>query len=366
MNEPDHAAANTSRRPLRLAITLGDPAGVGPEIVLRLFLEGAFPTGTLPFVVGETRHLEQVAALIPKWAKSGRPIRRIPRIVRCKQPPVKPSAEHEIPVVEPPDFEFRGRLSQGRVSAGCGAAAWAYIRHAVALVQSGAADAIVTAPLHKEALHAAGCPHPGHTEMLADLAGPGTRVAMLLVGGGLRVALATIHVALAQVPGLLRTEEILEKLRLMRAFIPWFDLGDRAQPRIGVTGLNPHAGEGGMFGDEEMRIIAPAVEQARAEGIDAVGPLPGDTIFHFHREGAYDAVLAMYHDQALIPVKTLDFHRGVNVTMGLPFIRTSVDHGTAFDIAGQGLARPESLHAALKCAAVLARNRRAAERNSTT
>jgi 4-hydroxythreonine-4-phosphate dehydrogenase len=317
--------------PLRLAVTLGDPAGIGPEIVVRLFADGFGRDDVAPFVVGEKRHLEQAAQALGLTS-------------------ILPS----IPVVEPPDFHFEGPLEQGKVSAQCGAAAWAYIRHAVYLVQTGQADGIVTAPLQKEALQAAGCPYPGHTEMLAALAGD-AKVAMLLVGGGVRVALATIHEPVTKVPELLTREGLLENLRLLNSFIPWF--GVPRPVRIGVTGLNPHAGEGGMFGDEEERIIAPAIADARAEGINAVGPLPGDTVFHFHREGAYDAVLAMYHDQGLIPVKTLAFHDGVNVTMGLPFIRTSVDHGTAFDIAGKGIARPDSLRAALHCAATLVRNR---------
>ena len=398
--------------PLRLAITLGDPARVGPEIILRLFaqegdfraLGGRCGVGVLPFVVGEARLLEETAR-IPEVLRTMRADARetdargadlTPAIQTVAEPPQEPPVPGTIPIVEPPDFRFEGALEVGKVSAQCGAAAWAYVRHAVALVQSGAADAVVTAPLHKEALRAAGCPYPGHTEMLSALAG-GAPAAMLLVGGGLRAALVTIHEPLALVPLLLSTEKILWHLRLMDSFIPWFGLpprpeggrvriggerarpeGERARPegervgiggehvrpggghvRIGVCGLNPHAGEGGIFGTEERDIIAPAIAQARAEGIEATGPLPADTAFHFHREGLYDAILAMYHDQALIPVKTLAFHEGVNVTMGLPFIRTSVDHGTAFDIAGRGIARPDSLRAALECAAVLVRNRRA-------
>jgi len=348
---------------LRLAITLGDPAGVGPEIVLDMFREVGLTEGTAPFVVGEARLLEQAQARTPPAEResNGGPL----EIRRVEGPPESPEPPGVVPVVEPPDFRFEGELAVGRVSARCGAAAWAYVRHAAALIRKGRADALVTGPIHKEALRAAGCPHAGHTEMLADLAG-GAKVAMLLVGGGLRVALATIHEPLSRVPELLSIDRILEKLRLLDRFIPWFGLEKREEapaprPRLAVTGLNPHAGEGGLFGDEEKRIIAPAIERARAEGIDAIGPLPGDTVFHFARQGAYDAVLAMYHDQALIPVKTLDFHGGVNVTMGLPYIRTSVDHGTAFDIAGKGLARPDSLRAALDSAAVLARNRRAQE-----
>ncbi|NQU44469.1 4-hydroxythreonine-4-phosphate dehydrogenase PdxA [bacterium] len=344
---------------IRVAITSGDPAGVGPEIVLNLLREmggerRAEYSEVIPFIVGEARLLEQVGRGLPEFA--------MPRIEVLSDVPDRAMDPGAVPVLEPEDFRFEGELVQGRVLAQCGAAAWAYIRRAVALIQSGRADAVVTAPLHKEALQAAGCPHPGHTEMLADLAG-GADVAMLLVGGGLRVALATIHVALSRVPGLLTREGILQKLELLDSFIPCFGLQARegktpARPRIGVTGLNPHAGEGGLFGSEERDLIEPAIVVARSRGIDAHGPLPADTIFHFHREGAFDAVLAMYHDQALIPVKTLAFHDGVNVTMGLPFIRTSPDHGTAFDIAGKGFARPDSLRAALDCAVTLVRNRR--------
>jgi 4-hydroxythreonine-4-phosphate dehydrogenase len=334
-------------RPLRIAITLGDPAGIGPEIVLRLFEQYAFPEKTIPFVVGEARHLEQV----------GKSLGLHHRTNVLETPPDTPFSQTEgIPVIEPGDFEFEGRLIQGEISPKCGQAAWSYVCQAVELIQKGLADAVVTAPLHKEALHAAGCPFPGHTEILAHLAGD-VPVAMLLVGGGLRVALATIHEPLSRVSGLLTKEGILAKLKLMDLFIPWFGIS-RPRARIGVTGLNPHAGEGGLFGQEEKTIIAPAIEMAHDAGLDVLGPLPADTIFHFQREGIYDAVLAMTHDQALIPVKTLDFHRGVNVTMGLPFIRTSVDHGTAFNIAGKGIARADSLISALECAIVLAHNRR--------
>lgn len=341
---------HTPQPPIRLAVTLGDPAGVGPEIVLAMFAQAQWPAHTAPFVSGEARILEQIARSLG-----------IPADIRiAPQPPTEPPPPGVVPVVEPPDYRFEGPVREGKVDPACGAAAWAYVRHAVDLIQQGRADGVVTAPLHKEALHAAGCPHPGHTEMLADLAG-GCHVAMLLVGGGVRVALVTIHEAIARVPQLITRQGILEKIRLLHTFIPWFGLDDGPRPRaprIGVTGLNPHAGEGGMFGDEEIQTIIPAIEAARAEGIDATGPLPADTAFHFHREGHTDAILAMYHDQGLIPVKTLDFHLGVNVSMGLPFIRTSVDHGTAFDIAGKGIARPDSLRAALHTAATLTANRR--------
>ncbi len=327
----------------RHAITIGDPAGIGPEIVLRLFVQAQFPDNMIPFVVGDAQILQQVADELGLAID----------IEVCESPPDKFTVG-QIVVCQPLDFQFEEPLVQGKVSAACGAAAWAYIRHAVGMIQRGEADTLVTAPIQKEALYAAGCGFTGHTTMLSDLC-DGAEVTMLLAGGGLRVALATIHKALAEVPALLDTESLTSQLQSLANFLPLFGL-DR-EPRIAVCGLNPHAGEGGLFGDEESRIIAPAVAEARRLGLDVVGPLPADTVFHFHREGKYDAVLAMYHDQGLIPVKTLDFHGGVNVTIGLPFIRTSVDHGTAFDIAGQGIAQPTSLCAALNLADLLCANR---------
>ncbi|MFW6255950.1 MAG: 4-hydroxythreonine-4-phosphate dehydrogenase PdxA [Candidatus Sumerlaeota bacterium] len=354
---------------IRLAITLGDPAGVGPEIILRLwesFIQAPEQLQysqyrIVPFVVGEARHLNQIARM-------GAVSEQVPNLVQWKPEVaeavlVAPESfvpEAPIPVMEPTDFDFPGELEMGKISKECGAAAWAYVRHAVALVQAGQADAIVTAPLHKEALKRAGSPFPGHTEMLSQLAG-NVPVAMLLVGGGIRVALTTIHIPIVEVAQAISRELILRQIRMLHGFLPWFEAPDpdseKAGPTIGVTGLNPHSSDGGLFGKEEAEIVEPAIEAARQEGIEAIGPLPADTAFFFHREGNYDGILAMYHDQALIPVKTLAFHDGVNVTMGLPFIRTSVDHGTAFDIAGQGIARPDSLRAAFFLGARLAVNR---------
>ncbi len=335
---------------LPIAITLGDPAGVGPEIVLRLFAEAGFAEGVCPFVVGCAGHLQSVKEyLVQNNAFGGIDALQIvatdapPRVF---EPGIVPVIQPDGPCVE---------VHPGVITAECGAVAWASIRCAVELVREGKAAGVVTAPIHKEALKAAGCKFPGHTEMLADLAG-GVEMAMLLAGGGLRVALATIHEPITKVPALLNEDKIFRLIMMLNTFLPWFGI-DRERPRIGVTGLNPHAGEGGMFGEEEMQIISPAIERAAERGVEVVGPLPADTAFHFHREGAYDGMLAMYHDQALIPVKTLDFHGGVNITMGLPFIRTSVDHGTAFDIAWQGKARPDSLRAALGTAVTLVLNR---------
>jgi 4-hydroxythreonine-4-phosphate dehydrogenase len=241
-------------------------------------------------------------------------------------------------------------LPYGRVDARAGRAAHAAVVLGATLARDGRARALVTAPLHKEALHAAGVSHPGHTEILAELAG-GADVRMMLFNDELRVVLATIHVALAAVPGLLTLPGELRSIRLAAEACRRLGV---AQPRVAVAGLNPHAGEGGLFGREEIAVIQPAIERARAEGIDASGPWPGDTVFMQARAGRFDVVVAQYHDQGLIPVKYLGLDRGVNVTLGLPFVRTSVDHGTAFDIAGQGIADPASLIEAVRQADIFA------------
>ena len=214
---------------------------------------------------------------------------------------------------------------------------------------------MVTAPISKEALNRAGHHYPGHTELLAELAGT-ERVVMMLAGSRLRVTLVTIHEGLADVPGLVTFERVLETIRITHRDV---DRYFRRHPRLAVLALNPHCGEGGMFGDEEARVIGPAVDAARREGIDAVGPLSADTLFHFAVQGKYDAVVCMYHDQGLIPLKLLHFDDGVNVTLGLPIIRTSVDHGTAYDLAGTGRASAESMKAAIMMAAAMARAKRA-------
>jgi 4-hydroxythreonine-4-phosphate dehydrogenase len=230
------------------------------------------------------------------------------------------------------------------------------IERAVAVVQAGEAAAVVTLPIRKETLYDAGFRHPGHTEFLAELAGGATPV-MMLACPGLRVVPVTIHLALKAALARLSTEGIVTAGRIAAEGLRRdFGIGE---PRLAVAGLNPHAGEGGALGREEIEIIAPAVAALRAEGIAAFGPAPADTLFHERARRRYDAALCMYHDQALIPLKTVDFDRGVNVTLGLPFVRTSPDHGTALDIAGKGVASAESLLAALKLAAEMA-SRRAA------
>ncbi|WP_310384485.1 4-hydroxythreonine-4-phosphate dehydrogenase PdxA [Roseateles sp.] len=244
----------------------------------------------------------------------------------------------------------------GHIDALAGAAAALCIEAAVQAIQAGQADAVVTAPIHKEALHAAGIGYPGHTEMLQALAARGgdvVPVRMMLANEELRVVLVTIHCSLRQAIDLISVERVLETLRIAQRAMLSFGI---TAPRIAVAGLNPHAGEGGLFGDEEVRHIAPAIAQARAEGINASGPYAPDTVFMRARDaaghpGEFDVVVAMTHDHGLIPVKYLGVEQGVNVTLGLPFVRTSPDHGTAFDLAGSGLADPSSLKAALAQAA---------------
>ena len=320
-----------------LLLTMGDAAGIGPETVVRAFVLGAARDC---IVVGDPQVLRRAAALLPQVP----PLAVIESVADLAAVPAGC-----LPLLLPPGLPpGLPDLPWGRVDARAGAAAVRCIEEAVRRVQAGEAGGIVTAPLHKEALAAAGVPYPGHTEMLQALAGAGGTpppVRMMLANDELRVVLVTIHVSLRQAIEMLSFEGILETLRIAhRAAAAW----GQAQPRIGVAGLNPHAGEGGRFGDEEIRLIAPAVAAARAEGIDARGPFAPDTVFMRARNapghpGEFDLVVAMTHDHGLIPVKYLGVAHGVNVTLGLPFVRTSPDHGTAFDIAGTGRADPASL-----------------------
>jgi 4-hydroxythreonine-4-phosphate dehydrogenase len=246
-------------------------------------------------------------------------------------------------------------LPMGKIDGRAGRAAYDYVIKAIELAQAGEIAAIVTAPISKEAMKAAGLSYPGHTEILADKSGT-SDFAMMLANDDLRVILVTIHVALRQAIDLVTRARVLNTIRLAQRACHAYGI---ERPRIAVAGLNPHAGEGGMFGAEDEREIAPAIADARRQGIDASGPWPGDTIFMRARRGEFDIVVAQYHDQGLIPVKYLGIEQGVNVTVGLPFVRTSVDHGTAFDIAGTGKADPASLRYAFDQAVRLAQ---AAER----
>ncbi|ODU99145.1 MAG: 4-hydroxythreonine-4-phosphate dehydrogenase PdxA [Rubrivivax sp. SCN 70-15] len=317
-----------------LLITMGDPAGIGPEIIGRAFERGEARDCV---VIADPAVMRRAGAAMTAVIDTPADLAAVP-----------PGC---LPVLVPPGLPAGlAELPWGRVDARCGAAAARCIEQAVRLVQAGDAAAIVTAPIHKEAFAAAGMPFPGHTEMLQSLAaagGPLPPVRMMLANDELRVVLVTIHVALRAAIDALDFDAVLQTIRIAHAAgAGW---GQR-QPRIAVAGLNPHAGEGGRFGREEVEFIAPAVEAARAEGITVSGPFPPDTVFMRARRGEFDLVIAMTHDHGLIPVKYLGVEHGVNVTLGLPFVRTSPDHGTAFDIAGQERADPASLIAAIRFA----------------
>ena len=283
----------------RVAITSGDPAGIGPEVAARAAADARVLDVCDPIVYG------------------------------------------------PPDG---ARFTPGVLSAAAGRAAYDSIVRAVADAQRGAVHAIATAPVNKEAFRLAGIPWSGHTDLLGHLTGSGD-IAMMFYSEALRVVLATVHIPLADVPRALTQDAIAATIALTARELPRFGI---ARPRIAVAGLNPHAGEHGLFGREEEISIGPAIEACRARGIDVSGPYPGDTVFVRARKGDFDVVIACYHDQGLIPVKLVAFGQAVNVTLGLPIIRTSVDHGTAFDIAGKGVADPESMVAAVLLAARLA------------
>ena len=310
------------RRP-RLALTVGDPAGIGPEIVLKALASPSCPAAEW-VVYGP------LALLDERSQRFG-----LARIGTLATSTVSVGAGH---------------VALGEISAEGGRAAAAAVQAAAADALTGRVDGIVTAPLHKESLRAAGHPWPGHTELLAEAAGV-SDVAMMFVGGALRVALLTIHRSLRSVPDAVTRAETERIVRLVHRELP--RLGSK-QRRIALCGVNPHAGEHGLFGCEDEDVVRPAVEALRAEGLSVTGPLPADTVFVRAVQGEFDAVVAAYHDQGLVPVKLLAFGRAVNVTLGLPFVRTSVDHGTAFDIAALGRADPGSLLEAMKLAAELA------------
>ena len=314
-----------------LALSCGEPSGVGPEIAAKAWdaLRDA-----LPFVyIGDPRHLP-----------AGTPFALVEDLARASR--ISAAA---LPVLHLP---FAAEARPGQPDPANAQGVIDAIARGVALVQAGAARALCTAPIHKKALKdGADFAYPGHTEYLAALAGV-DRVVMMLACDALRVVPVTIHMPLAEVPEALTAALLTDTILITHAALRR-DFGLHA-PRLAVAGLNPHAGEGGAMGREEIEMIIPVLEALRAEGLDIAGPLSADTMFHPGARARYDAAICMYHDQALIPIKTLDFAGGVNVTLGLPFIRTSPDHGTAFDIAGQGLADPASLIAALRMADVMA------------
>jgi len=323
---------------LPLALSLGDPAGVGPEIVIKAW-EALRATGPAFVVLGDPDALQGSAGM---------------RVVGTAAEATG-AFSGALPVLRPPagsdwPFAHQDPILQ-------------WIAHGVDLALGGEVGGLVTAPISKERLYAKGFAFPGHTEYLAHLTaeapqdGPRGPV-MMLTARDLRVVLVTIHTPLADVPAAVTTRRIVETALVTHHALRR-DFGVR-NPRLALAGLNPHAGEGGTIGREEIEVLAPAVGRLRADGVDISDPKPADTLFHEEARRAYDAVVCMYHDQALIPVKTLDFWGGVNVTLGLPIVRTSPDHGTGFDIARKGIARPDSLIQAIRLAADIAGRRRAA------
>jgi 4-hydroxythreonine-4-phosphate dehydrogenase len=338
-----------SRRPL--ALTMGEPAGIGAEIAFKAWR--ARTSGPVFFLIDDPQRLERLARHLG-WTI---PVAEIAAPAEAAS--VFASA---FPVLREP---LAAEAIPGRPDPRNAGAVLSAIKRATALALDGQVAAVVTNPINKGILYDAGFVHPGHTEFLAELAGvqPVPTPVMMLIGGGLRVVPVTIHISLREALQQLTHAKIVETARIAATGLRR-DFGI-ARPRLAVAGLNPHAGEGGALGREEIETIAPAVDQLRADGLDVTGPLPADTLFHAGARPRYDATICMYHDQALIPLKTLDFERGVNVTLGLPFVRTSPDHGTALGIAGSGTASEASLIAALGLADALARQRASAAAAAT-
>lgn len=317
-----------------VAVTMGDAAGIGPEIVLKTFADKAFIASYPSFVIGD-------AGVLRRQAEGLGLSLDIRTVESVDQVSLVAGVLDVLNVSELP-----ADLPTGVVSGLAGQAAFDAIRTAIELAMDKRIGGICTAPIHKEALAAALVPYPGHTEMLADLSGTHD-YAMMLVNPTLRTILVTVHCSMLEAVAKLSIELELRIIRLAHRAMQGLGI---ARPRVAVAGLNPHAGEGGLFGTEDLDVIAPAIRLAREEGIDVSGPWPGDTVFMNACRGRFDIVVAQYHDQGLIPVKLAGVEDGVNITVGLPFVRTSPDHGTAFDIAGKGVADPASLRVALEAA----------------
>ena len=328
-----------------LALTMGDPAGVGPEIIAKAVAEPEVQRTSRPLVIADAAVMRAAIEI------TGVPL----EVLAVQEPEQARFAPNTMVVLDLANVDL-GSLKRGVIAPEAGRAAIDAIWRAAELAMADRVDAIVTAPIHKEAARQAGMPFPGHTEALAHLSGvPAGQESLMLASDRLRIAHVTTHCSIKSVASALRIERIVhvghlaaEAARLMGA----------PRGRIALAGLNPHAGEHGLFGEEEASIIIPACEQLRAERVDAVGPLPPDTVFYRAFQGEFDAVVAMYHDQGHIAMKMVAFDDGVNVTLGLPIIRTSVDHGTAFDIAGTGKARAVNMLAAIRLATRMAATRR--------
>lgn len=313
-------AADMKKIPV-IGITMGDPAGIGPEIILKTFRKREILRCCIPVIIGDAGFLKKTAEYLGI-----------------------PALSSKIDVIDLKNIQEK--IDIGKPSRAGGIAAVGYIKKAVNLAKDKKVDAIATAPISKEAINMAGYKYPGHTEMLAEFTDT-KDYAMMIASKDIRVVLITTHAAIKDVNRLINREKILRIIRLTCSSLKLWGFSN---PRIGVSALNPHAGEGGIFGSEEIEMIAPAIDDAKSEGIDVCGPFPADTIFVPPRRIKFDAIVVMYHDQGLIPVKMTAFGKAVNITLGLPFIRVSVDHGTAYDIAGKGVANPSSLIEAVKMA----------------
>ncbi len=328
---------------------MGDPAGIGPEVIAKAVASRALWKVCRPIVIGSFPVMERAIKALKLQLKA----------VRVDDHEMTPIREGTAAVLDPLETPL-GKFTPGVAALETGAASVVFIKKGVELAQIGCIDGIVTAPINKEAINLAGCHYPGHTELLADLT-EAKESGMMIVGGPLRIMFVTTHVAIKDLASLLTQAKIEKAIRL--AHLALTRLYGIKQPKIGVAALNPHAGEHGLFGDEEARVILPAARAAQAQGILASDPLPADTLFGKAAKGQYDGIVAMYHDQGLIPLKLVAFGTCVNLTVGLPIIRTSVDHGTAFDIVGQGIADPGSLIEAVTLAARIAKGRMAAKSN---
>jgi 4-hydroxythreonine-4-phosphate dehydrogenase len=331
-----------------VAVTLGDPAGIGPEIIAKTFAEEGLHDENKAFVVGDAGILRRAVDLM------GLPL-GVNEVEKLEEALFEPVSVDVLQVGELP-----GDLPFGELDARAGAAAFEYVRRATELALAGNVGAVATAPLNKEAMHMGGYEYPGHTEILAELTGT-KDFAMMLQTEELRVIHVSTHVSLREAIDRVSKERVLTVIHLARDALSKIGI---EEPKIAAAGLNPHAGENGLFGDEDAERIAPAVAEAREEGIDASGPHPPDTVFARARKGEFDMVVVQYHDQGHIPIKLMGFEGGVNVTVGLPFFRTSVDHGTAFDIAGTGRADHSSMRTAIELARELALSENVAEERS--
>jgi 4-hydroxythreonine-4-phosphate dehydrogenase len=325
------------KRPLRIGITAGDVNGIGLEVTLKALHGVPGPGDQRAIIVGDFNIIRQQCKKL-----------RLP-VPSCWDPAESDIPSEPIVIWDPwPGLDLK--WAPGRIHVDAARAAVEWIKFGVQANRDGVLDALVTAPISKEGIHRAGYHVPGHTEMLAELTGT-KKFAMMLFGGPLRVVLATRHIPISAVPGAITPALIKDTVRITAEGLAWMGLRRR---RIAVCGLNPHAGEGGHIGTEDVKIIAPAIRALRKTGLDVHGPLPGDTVFYQAAAGQYDAVIAMYHDQGLAPLKLIAFDSGVNLTLGLPIVRTSPDHGTAYGIAGKNKANPASMATAIEQARLLA------------